>query len=235
LSLPTQHGPASGSAGAVGLALQLAPCEPLIRALEDWLALPLDPAPVAVDMPLAPGVAVEAPSCLAGSPSVRLHLPWGLVLEAGPPPEVWVSSGWPALSCEVELARYPGPPGSREALQTGHLLLPGAFEARWQVALLDPGHGLQLAATFVAAAGVLQGFECVRRWAPSAAEAPVWRVVLSQRVALPLAQALGWQGGPVAWPSGTARLLGPGEPPLWAEGCVRPAWAGAALIALSTD
>jgi hypothetical protein len=231
LSLPAPDQPEVRPAGAVRAALQLALCEPVIRALEDWLALPLDPVPVAADLPLAPGVAVLAPSGLTGLPGVRLHLPWGLVLQAAPPPEVLLTCAWPALGCEVELARYPSPPGSREALQAGHLLLPGSFEARWQVALVDPGQGLQLEATFAAPSGLIQGFEGARRWSPAAAGAPVWRVVLSQRVAVPLPQALGWQAGAVAWPSGAARLLGPGDPPSWAEGRVCPAWAGAALIA----
>jgi hypothetical protein len=203
----------------------------LIRALEDWLAMPLDPAPVATDLPSTLGVAVPAPAGLVGTPGVGLHLPWGLVLQAATPPEVLLACAWPALVCEVELARYPIAPGSREALRAGHLLLPGAFEARWQVALVDPVQGLQLEATYAAATGHLQGFEYARRWVPAAAGAPVWRVVLSQRVAVPLTQALGWQAGAVAWPSGAARLLGPGDPASWAEGRVCPAWAGAALIA----
>jgi hypothetical protein len=137
------------------------------------------------------------------------------------------------LLCEVDLARYDRAPGSREALRQGQLLLPGAFQPRWRVRLVDSVLGLELDAACTPECGALLDFQAVRVGMPHHENAAdTWRVVLAEPVVVPLPLALGWEVAAVDWPSASARLLGPGDPPVWAEGQVVPAWRGAALVAL---
>ncbi len=220
------------AADAVDMALRLASCEPLIRALEDWLALPLDPEPLAAGLPASAGAAGTLLAESLAPPGVAVHLPWGLILRSAAPPRVLLGSPWTALWCEVELAHFTSAPGSRERVRTGVVLLPGSFGSHWHVKLADAHQGLALTAECVLADGVLKGFQAARQAAANAAP-EAWRVVLAECVTVPLPVALGWQGGSVPLPSCRARLCGPGAPPVWAEGSVCPAWDGAALSARS--
>jgi hypothetical protein len=217
-------------------ALLLARCELLIGHLERWFGLPLDPSPACAESPRPAGPVVFSQSGELGPPGVRVRLPWGLLLQAPPPPPALQACAWPSLLCEVELAQYPFSPGGRDAVRSGQLLLPGAFQADWRVRLADGRLGLQISAgcTVGCAAerAALQQFGGAELWAPPPAAGDSWRVVLAERVVVPLPLALGWQPGSVPWPCTAARLLGPGDPPIWAEGQVVPAWAGAALTTL---
>jgi hypothetical protein len=225
---PAADAKTSDSLDAVDLALQLQTCETMVQAFEQWLNVPLALTPLGTGQ--APrGGALSVLSDGRLSPAgVHLRLPPGLLLQAAPPPSALLALRWSTLHCEAELSTYGAPPGSRNELLKGCLLIPDSFATPWRVKLADPLGGLMLHARCAVSGLVLSEWEGAGRWAPPRSD--VWRVVLSHPVAVPLPMALGWQAGQVTMALQAARLLGPGEDAVWAQGLVCPAWAGAALV-----
>ncbi len=229
---------------ALTAALALAPCEPLLQALEAWWQTALDPQPVdnPPDHPSTSGpwlwlqAAVDAGAGGAnraangtpsnGPSSVSLGLPWAQLLAAAPPTTAlpWI---WPTLAWRVVLATYPHNPLPAGPVTGGALLLPPAFEGAWRVQLrcaepalqaeaewAGPGHPLQLCGPPEAAAGNAQ------------ADAPWW-VELRTTWTASLPQLLGWAPLPTEVLGDQACLHGavpPGH-----TGTVAPALGGAAL------
>ncbi|MFD1711850.1 hypothetical protein FVQ98_17720 [Ottowia sp. GY511] len=203
LTLPREAGvdePLSG----VAQVLDLAQAEPLIRAVEQWLSSPWDPAPV--DAGRAPALyrAVVRDPALA-RPGSHLEVP--LAALHVPPPEALRAPAleWATHDATVLLGEVP--PEALAQLQPGALLwLPGAFAAAWDVQLTDADRRLppcmaqldltaqRLVVPATRAGGALSA-------GPRDSAAP--QVVLSRPVRLPLDRWLGWgsAGSAYAWPT----------------------------------
>ena len=197
--------PAAATAGAgaptgAEQVLRLAQAEPLIRAVEQWLHGPWDPAPHA-GAPVEGYRAVVRDPALA-PPGTRLHVPLGALLV--PPPAALRA---PALAWSMHAAQLvlgSVPLDALPPLQAGSLLwLPASFGAAWAVQLVDPARRLppcpalldlqaQRVSAAAAGAGALSDED--------AADEP--RVLLQRRIELPLDHWLGWglAEAPFHWP-----------------------------------
>ena len=194
---------AQGAITGAEQVLRLAEAEPLIRAVEQWLRGPWDPAP------LAPGAAVAAQAYRAvvrdpalAPPGSTLTVP--LAALQLPPPDALRAPAlaWDAHHATVVLGEVPAE--ALAQLQVGSLLwLPASLATAWAVQLIDADQQLapcparlDLAAQriTVLATGAAGG-------AP--AQAAALQVVLSRAVQLPLDHWLGWgrAGAPCHWPT----------------------------------
>ncbi|HUG22610.1 hypothetical protein [Piscinibacter sp.] len=222
-------------ADAVAAAQALSRCEPLLAALETWLAVALDPVPLlaADDRPPSTGRLTASVTRGTLAPAgTRLFVPLELALRRGALPNVLQSDAlvWASLSVEVELARYAEPPLPRSGLATGGmLLLPRSFEPPWRVQLCNREHRTEWAAHW---RGPGHPFEPTGA-ADRLQEHPpgAWRVVLAAPLLLDPAP---WLAG-AAMPPGqlpddaAAWLLAPARGVPIAHGSVVPALQGAGL------
>ncbi len=209
------------ASGAVGLALarevgaegpvtgaeqvlRLAQAEPLLRAVEQWLQSPWDPAPCDARAPQSYQAVVRDPAL--APPGTTLHLPLAALLAPPPPALRAPALAWAGHAAEALLG--PVPAQALERLEPQALLwLPSAFGSQWSVSLRDP-HGrlppcparLDLAAQRLvvpAAAGA-----ALAPGAPDSADADTPQALLAQRVQVPLDHWLGWgrAEAPFQWP-----------------------------------
>jgi hypothetical protein len=205
LELPARHG-----SDAVGAALALGDAHTLLTALEQWLALTLDPAPRS---PACADATEPAPGLIWCSTADNAHLgmPWQLLAQA--PPSGMPALFGPELALRVVVARWPQvqhlpPPAT--AAGGGLLLLPASFAESWCVSLVQPE----------------LGFEVDAHWAgpghaPTVAGAPralshnishdinhgVTTVQLLHSLQWPLAAVLGWCQAPETTLGDAAQVL----------------------------
>ena len=227
LKLPARHG-----SDAVGAALTLTEAEPLLLALEQWLALALDPTPLSSPATPPPGLLwCSAPG------DAHLGLPWQLLAQA--PPSGMPALHGPDLQLQVDVARWPllpTPPASSALSTTAALLLlPASFDGSWRVTLVQaefgfevdahwagPGHAPTLAGAPRAVGG--------GAGAGAGAETRVAAVRLLHTLCWPMSAVLGWSQPPdtplsdraQAWPAGATRAAFSGR--------IVPALGGAGLL-----
>jgi hypothetical protein len=225
LALPARHG-----LDAVGAALALNDAQPLLVALEQWLALSLDPAPQA--RPAAPAAGLLW--CSAAD-NAHLGMPWQLLAQA-PPSGMPVLHG-PELDLQVVVARWPTlppmppmPPMSSPPLPAqGLLLLPASFAENWCVTLVQPELGFEMDAHWAG-----PGHEPTLAGAPRAAVLDAATVRLVQTLRWPLAAVLGWSQAPETALSDVAQAWHQHTETLAAHaafsGHIVPALGGAGLL-----
>lgn len=181
--------------------LRLAQAEPLIRAVEQWLQGPWDPAPHAGT--LMDGFRAEVRDPALAPPGTTLVLP--LQALGTPPPDALRAPAlnWAAQPAMVLLGEVPAE--ALEQLEPGGLLwLPASFGTPWTVSLIDPvrrlppcAARLELAAQRLTVAPQDQG-AVAGRAAPDGA----LQVHLACPLQLPLDHWLGWgrAGAAFHWP-----------------------------------
>jgi hypothetical protein len=211
LALPRESGAPHGPASGVEQALRLAQAEPLLRAVEQWLQSPWDPAPCPPPSPAGadgwPGYRAVVRDPALAPPGSVLHLPLGALLVPPPAALRAPALAWASQPAQPLLSQPP--PQALQQLQPQALLwLPEAFGPEWVVQLRDPAGRLppcparlELAAQrLVVTAGAHDGSLAPAE--PPAGEAPALQVVLAQRVQVPLDHWLGWAraGVPFHWP-----------------------------------
>jgi hypothetical protein len=221
----------------VDIALAMARCEPLLRELERWLGEPMDASPVHAALPEAPGLTLALRDGDLAPAGTLCRLPWGaLASRPAPPARLAARACWPALACELEVARYDDAPAARADLRAGRLLLlPQSFQDAWTVRLRDPLHGLALQAQLHPRRDGLRAPQRLHAFAETTA---CWRVLLDDALEVPADWALGWRqadadADPDAVPlpaAPRARLQGPDGGAPWARGVIVPALRGAALL-----
>ena len=185
--------------------LRLAQAEPLIRAVEQWLHGPWDPAPHA-GAPVDGYRAVVRDPALA-PPGTVLTLPLQALL--APPPDALRAPAlrWAAHDATLVLADLPA--DALQNLQVGGLLwLPASFGSPWAVSLADPARQLPPCPAKLDLAAQRLTVTPAEHGAPTGAAAPedALQVQLSRPVQLPLDHWLGWARAPFHWP----------VPPPWA-------------------
>ena len=224
LLLPARHG-----ADAVGAALALADAEPLLAALEVWLAISLDPVPQpgagdgngsGSDNEAAGLVWCSAPG------NVRLGMPWPLLAQASP----WDTSGLPVLhspvlELQVVLARWPVLPPAPDASTGGLLLLPASFDGSWRVSLVQAELGFEIDAHWPG-----PGHPPTLAGAPRRAVAQAASVRLVQTLHWPLQALLGWVQPPDAPLADPAQAFGATAAPAACSGRIVPALGGFGLL-----
>ncbi|MFT3778961.1 MAG: hypothetical protein QM772_11920 [Ottowia sp.] len=208
----------STACGAVGLALareagaegpvtgaeqvlRLAQAEPLLRAVEQWLRSPWDPAPCAARA--LPGYRAVVRDPAVAPPGTTLHLPLAALLAPPPPVLRAPALAWAGHAAEALLGPVPAEALARLEPQA-LVWLPAAFGAEWAVSLRDPeGRLPPCPARLDLAAQRL----VVTAGAPPAIGAPDTaaaepQAVLAQRVQVPLDHWLGWGRAevPFHWP-----------------------------------
>ena len=212
LELPARHG-----SDAVGAALALADAEPLLVALETWLALSLDPVPQ--PSPATPPAGLVWCST---ADNAHLGLPWPLLAQA-PPSGMPVLHG-PELELRVEVAHWPALPAPPDAATGGLLLLPASFGGSWQVTLVQDELGFEIDAHWAG-----PGHTPTLAGAPRAAEAGAAAVRLVQTVRWPLPAVLGWSQTPETPLSDAAQAWAAGAAQASCSGRIVPALGGAGL------
>jgi hypothetical protein len=259
---PTPHGelhmqlPAHHGEDAVGAALALDDAQALLLALEQWLALSLDPAPAA-------GRAEPPPGLLwcSAADNAHLGLPWQLLAQA-PPSGMPVLQG-PELALHVVVARWstlallqqPQPHANSNVIASaaaaaaagaganananatanshaaGLLLLPASFAEAWRVTLVQPELGFEVDAQWPG-----PGHAPTLAGAPRAAEASAASVRLLQTLHWPLAAVMGWCQAPDIALSDQAQLWHhqAGGAQAVSSGCIVPALGGAGLLVAAT-
>ncbi len=220
LQLPAHHGN-----DAVGAALALADAQPLLLALEQWLALSLDPAPV-------PEPAEPPPGLLWCSAADNAHLGWPWQLLAQAPPSGMPFMHGPELALHVVVARWPKLPALPPAHAGGLLLLPASFADGWRVTLVQPELGFELDAQWAG-----PGHAPTLAGAPRAAEASAATVRLRQSLHWPLAAVMGWCQAPDTALSDQAQVwhkAAAGGAQATLSGCIVPALGGAGLLVAAT-
>jgi len=231
------HVPAvdDSAADTVAAAAALERCEPLLAALEAWLGVALDPAPLLAGAERPPPTGRLTATVTQGTlapAGTRLFIPLSSAQRSGPLPNALQRGAlvWASLSFEVELARYAEPPLPRSGLATGGmLLLPRSFDAPWRVRLRSREHHVEWTAHW---RGTGSPFEATGA-ADLLDELPpgAWRVVLAAPLLLDPAP---WLAGAAMPPvhaadDGTAWLLAPARGAPIAHGSVVPALHGAGL------
>lgn len=209
---------------AVGLALAMAACEPLLQALEDWLGVPLDPAPS--PPPRGTGLDCVMRSAALAPPGTTCRLPWAAVVDRGLPPALQAPAvRWPKLPCNVEISAYDDASLGHAILAPGCLmLLPASFGECWIVQATEPGSGRRIAFEWRADEGLLH-----RSGAVAAGTPPGWRVVNEDTVPLPAEVVFGLPADEaLPAPPGRARLVD-ASGHVRASGCLVPALRGWAL------
>ena len=196
---------ASDPASGAEQVLRLAQAEPLIRAVEQWLHGPWDPAPHA-GAPVDGYRAVVRDPALA-PPGTVLTLPLQALL--APPPDALRAPAlrWAAHDATLVLADLPA--DALQNLQVGGLLwLPASFGSPWAVSLADPARQLPPCPAKLDLAAQRLTVTPAQHGAPTGAAAPedALQVQLSRPVQLPLDHWLGWARAPFHWP----------VPPPWA-------------------
>jgi hypothetical protein len=222
LQLPARHGD-----DAVGAALALADAQPLLLALEQWLALTLDPAPVADNAQPPPGLVW----CSAAD-NAHLGWPWQLLAQA-PPSGMPVLHG-PELVLQVVVARWaqlPALPCLPSAPSSGGLLLlPASLAEAWRVTLVQPELGFEMDAFWAG-----PGHAPTLAGAPRAAEPEAATLRLVQTLRWPLAAVLGWCEAPQTALADAAQAWHPpsaaGDQRAAFSGRIVPALGGAGLLA----
>lgn len=173
---------------AVGAACALARCEPLLGALEQWLGVPLDVAPVEAEPASAAQAAALTGSVefsiiggVAAPVGTRVRLPHAMARRQ--PLSAALQQGalrWTALHLDVELDAFELPLAQRESLGAGAvLLLPASFRTNWAVRLSNAPLGLALQAQLQPPQPTLR---FTGQAAPSAASAPSMRGGLRVRL-----------------------------------------------------
>jgi hypothetical protein len=220
LQLPARHG-----GDAVGAALALADAQPLLGALEQWLALTLDPAPGLEPADPPPGLL-----WCSTVDNVHLGLPWQLLAQA-PPSGMPVLHG-PELALQVVVARWPQLPPLPQAAGGGLLLLPASFADGWRVTLVQPELGFEIDALWAG-----PGHAPTLAGAPHAALGSAATVRLVQSLQWPMAAVLGWCQAPDTALSDQAQFwqqAAAGVAQARVSGCIVPALGGAGLLVAAT-
>jgi hypothetical protein len=217
LQLPARHGQ-----DALGAALALNDADALLLALEQWLALSLDPAPVP-----GPGEPPKGLLWCSAAGNAHLGLPWQLLAQA-PPSGMPVLQG-PELALQVVVARWPQPQPLPQQLPhaAGLLLLPDSFADAWRVTLVQPELGFEVDAQWPG-----PGHAPTLAGAPRVAAASAASVRLLQTLHWPLAAVMGWCQAPDTALSDQAQLwqhTARGAQTAFA-GCIVPALGGAGLL-----
>jgi hypothetical protein len=231
LELPAPHG-----SDAVGAALALGDVHALLTALEQWLALTLDPAPWSQASADATDAAPGLIWCSTAD-NAHLGMPWQLLAQA--PPSGMPALFGPELALRVVVARWPQvqhlpPPAT--ATGGGLLLLPASFEESWCVSLMQPELGFEVDAHWAG-----PGHAPTVAGAPRAISHDVTTVQLLHSLQWPLAAVLGWCQAPEAPLGDAAQALVHGtdgadpaaqqrKAAVAISGCIVPALGGAGLL-----
>lgn len=180
--------PAGPHADVVARVLALGEAEPLIAAIEQWLEVAWDPAPVA--QPPAQAHALEVRNARLAPLGTRLL--FGADLGQAPePPEVLRAPHVAWSLCDAAICLGQVPAAAAALLEAGALVwIPASFQQPWRAQIMGP-FGAR-AAVVDLQAGHLRAEPLASQEAGPATDAGGLDVVLQHPQAVPLDVALGW-------------------------------------------
>lgn len=243
LALETVSGQPPGCAAEAALRLALA--EPLLAALEDWLAMAAPPMPAPewtwCAGPAGPSDSAAVARWAGVGVGARLALPWALLRRLPAPPAALAARlQWTPVAAEWVLATLALSEAEREALEPGGaLLLVPSFEPDWCARLRAVGEPAPggLPALLDVAGGAACPCPGAEEAAAPTSEDERWE--LRSPLSAPLAPELllGWRDEPLPLELAQPLLLWrlpPGQAALpWAAGRLIP-WGEGQALALDT-
>jgi hypothetical protein len=181
--------PASPHADVVAQVLALGEAEPLIAAVEQWLEVAWDPAPVA--QPPARAHALEVRSARLAPVGTRLLFGADLG-QAAEPPEALRAPHVAWSLCDSAICLGQVPAAASALLEPGALVwIPASFQQPWRAQIRGP-FGARAAVVDLSAGHLCAEPVAAQQAASPAADAGELDVVLQHPQAVPLDVALGW-------------------------------------------
>jgi hypothetical protein len=223
---------------AAGSALAIERCEPLLRALEDWLGCAIDPHPVDGEHLCGAGLRGVALDDRLAPDGTVCHLPWAALAGRAPPELLRDRIAWDRLEWDLEIARYaqaPMPTGITPS--GGVLLLPPSFTGSlWKVQARERRAALSIELDWDRDRHVFIAAGRPRTAKDDPPSPPAWHVRLDTLPGWPTDFMLGWRdaGQPVR-AIGVLASLRDAEGRVRMRGGIVPALGGAALMPFDLD